>query len=131
MSFLEIEGLHVFVTGAAGGIGSAIVEEFLGMFYVLVLSHRIFWNMEWLYSETNLELSWERNHPVWKQQFLLFPQKLLTYVTIIIRLHHEHFAYRQANRGCSSRLQSHGSRQTPQFTPQHGNSTLHPGGHQR
>jgi nucleoside-diphosphate-sugar epimerase len=29
-SFLELEGLHVFVTGAAGGIGSAIVEEFLG-----------------------------------------------------------------------------------------------------
>jgi nucleoside-diphosphate-sugar epimerase len=33
-SFLELEGLHVFVTGAAGGIGSAIVDEFLGM-YVL------------------------------------------------------------------------------------------------
>jgi NAD(P)-dependent dehydrogenase (short-subunit alcohol dehydrogenase family) len=30
MSFLELEGLHVLVTGAAGGIGSAIVEEFLG-----------------------------------------------------------------------------------------------------
>ena len=30
MSFLELEGLHVFVTGAAGGIGSAIVDEFLG-----------------------------------------------------------------------------------------------------
>jgi hypothetical protein len=30
MSFLELKGLHVFVTGAAGGIGSAIVEEFLG-----------------------------------------------------------------------------------------------------
>jgi hypothetical protein len=30
MSFLKLEGLHVFVTGAAGGIGSAIVEEFLG-----------------------------------------------------------------------------------------------------
>lgn len=32
-SFLELEGLHVFVTGAAGGIGSAIVDEFLGRFY--------------------------------------------------------------------------------------------------
>ena len=31
MSFLELGGLHVFVTGAAGGIGSAIVDEFLGM----------------------------------------------------------------------------------------------------
>lgn len=30
MSFLGLEGLHVFVTGAAGGIGSAMVEEFLG-----------------------------------------------------------------------------------------------------
>jgi FlaA1/EpsC-like NDP-sugar epimerase len=30
MSFLKLEGLHVFVTGAAGGIGSAIVDEFLG-----------------------------------------------------------------------------------------------------
>lgn len=30
MSFLELEALHVFVTGAAGGIGSAIVDEFLG-----------------------------------------------------------------------------------------------------
>ncbi|KAF2833975.1 polysaccharide deacetylase family protein-like protein [Ophiobolus disseminans] len=29
MSFLKLEGLHVFVTGAAGGIGSAIVDEFL------------------------------------------------------------------------------------------------------
>jgi FlaA1/EpsC-like NDP-sugar epimerase len=30
MSFLKLEGLHVFVTGAAGGIGGAIVDEFLG-----------------------------------------------------------------------------------------------------
>lgn len=30
MSFLALEGLHAFVTGAAGGIGSAIVEELLG-----------------------------------------------------------------------------------------------------
>ncbi|ORY12262.1 polysaccharide deacetylase family protein-like protein [Clohesyomyces aquaticus] len=29
MSFLGLEGLHIFVTGAAGGIGSAIVQEFL------------------------------------------------------------------------------------------------------
>ncbi|KAH8730173.1 hypothetical protein GQ44DRAFT_482767 [Phaeosphaeriaceae sp. PMI808] len=29
MSFLGLEGLHVFVTGAVGGIGSAIVDEFL------------------------------------------------------------------------------------------------------
>jgi len=29
-SFLGIEGCHAFVTGAAGGIGSAIVKELLG-----------------------------------------------------------------------------------------------------
>ena len=29
-SFLEIEGCHAFITGAAGGIGSAAVKEFLG-----------------------------------------------------------------------------------------------------
>jgi NAD(P)-dependent dehydrogenase (short-subunit alcohol dehydrogenase family)/peptidoglycan/xylan/chitin deacetylase (PgdA/CDA1 family) len=28
-SFLQLDGLHVFITGAAGGIGSAIVQEFL------------------------------------------------------------------------------------------------------
>ncbi|KAJ4317574.1 hypothetical protein N0V94_004867 [Neodidymelliopsis sp. IMI 364377] len=28
-SFLQLDGLHVFVTGAAGGIGSAVVQEFL------------------------------------------------------------------------------------------------------
>ncbi|KAF2200490.1 polysaccharide deacetylase family protein-like protein [Delitschia confertaspora ATCC 74209] len=28
-SFLALEGLHVFITGAAGGIGSAILQEFL------------------------------------------------------------------------------------------------------
>ena len=32
MSFLGLEGLHVFVTGAAGGIGSQAVQEFLGMY---------------------------------------------------------------------------------------------------
>jgi len=31
-SFLAIEGLHAFVTGAAGGIGQAIVQELLGKF---------------------------------------------------------------------------------------------------
>jgi hypothetical protein len=36
MSFLELEGLHVFVTGAAGGIGSAIVDEFLGKRFLIV-----------------------------------------------------------------------------------------------
>ncbi len=28
-SFLSLEGLHVFVTGAAGGIGGCAVKEFL------------------------------------------------------------------------------------------------------
>lgn len=31
-SFLGLEGLHVFITGAAGGIGSQAVREFLGSF---------------------------------------------------------------------------------------------------
>ena len=31
MSYLAIEGYHAFVTGALGGIGSAIVEELLGI----------------------------------------------------------------------------------------------------
>lgn len=30
MSFLQLEGLHAFVTGAGGGIGSEIVRELLG-----------------------------------------------------------------------------------------------------
>lgn len=30
MSFLGLEGYHVFVTGAAGGIGGQAVKEFLG-----------------------------------------------------------------------------------------------------
>ena len=30
MSYLGIEGYHAFVTGARGGIGSAIVNELLG-----------------------------------------------------------------------------------------------------
>lgn len=29
-SFLELEGLHAFVTGSAGGIGVEVVNEFLG-----------------------------------------------------------------------------------------------------
>lgn len=29
-SFLGLEGLHVFITGAAGGIGKEAVREFLG-----------------------------------------------------------------------------------------------------
>ena len=36
MSYLAIEGYHAFVTGALGGIGSAIVEE-LGDFPGLYL----------------------------------------------------------------------------------------------
>ena len=32
MSFLGLEGLHVFITGAVGGIGSQAVQEFLGTY---------------------------------------------------------------------------------------------------
>lgn len=42
MSFLGLEGLHVFVTGAAGGIGSQAVQEFLGMYVFPSLSERPF-----------------------------------------------------------------------------------------
>jgi uncharacterized protein YbjT (DUF2867 family) len=35
MSFLGLEGLHVFVTGAAGGIGGQAVREFLSEFYAV------------------------------------------------------------------------------------------------
>jgi NAD(P)-dependent dehydrogenase (short-subunit alcohol dehydrogenase family) len=37
MSFLGLEGYHVFVTGAAGGIGSQVVKEFLGLSFVSIL----------------------------------------------------------------------------------------------
>ena len=40
MSFLGLENLHVFVTGAAGGIGSEVVDEFLSEFGFLVLLER-------------------------------------------------------------------------------------------
>jgi hypothetical protein len=33
MSFLGLEGLHCFITGAAGGIGGQAVKEFLGKPY--------------------------------------------------------------------------------------------------
>ena len=33
MSFLGLEGLHVFVTGAAGGIGSQAVTVFLSVYF--------------------------------------------------------------------------------------------------
>ena len=39
MSFLGLEGYHVFITGAAGGIGGQAVKEFLGMFYLDQLFH--------------------------------------------------------------------------------------------
>lgn len=40
MSFLELEGFHVFITGAAGGIATAAVKEFLCMLctYYLIQS---------------------------------------------------------------------------------------------
>lgn len=38
MSFLGLEGLHVFITGAAGGIGGQAVKEFLGRYYISCLS---------------------------------------------------------------------------------------------
>jgi NAD(P)-dependent dehydrogenase (short-subunit alcohol dehydrogenase family) len=32
MSFLGLEGYHVFISGATGGIGGQAVKEFLGQF---------------------------------------------------------------------------------------------------
>jgi hypothetical protein len=29
-TFLSLEDLHVFVTGAAGGVGGVVIKEFLG-----------------------------------------------------------------------------------------------------
>jgi hypothetical protein len=46
MSFLGLEGLHAFVTGAAGGIGGQAVKEFLGMY---IFSKQIFISSYWLY----------------------------------------------------------------------------------
>ena len=37
-SFLGLEGLHVFITGAAGGIGAAAVKEFLSMEHTHLLA---------------------------------------------------------------------------------------------
>lgn len=37
-SFLGIESCHVFVTGAAGGIGRAVVKEFLGRKFLIELT---------------------------------------------------------------------------------------------
>jgi len=34
MSFLGLEGLHVFITGGAGGIGGQAVKEFLGTYFL-------------------------------------------------------------------------------------------------
>lgn len=39
-SFLDIAGKHVFITGAAGGIGLAVVEEFLGR--TSCMSHSVY-----------------------------------------------------------------------------------------
>jgi len=37
-SFLGIESCHVFITGAAGGIGRAVVKEFLGRKFLIKLT---------------------------------------------------------------------------------------------
>jgi hypothetical protein len=41
-SFLGLEGLHVFVTGAAGGIGQRAVQEFLGRCRSIVLLLQVY-----------------------------------------------------------------------------------------
>jgi FlaA1/EpsC-like NDP-sugar epimerase len=37
ISFLGLEGRHVFITGGAGGVGSAAAKEFLGKNFKEVL----------------------------------------------------------------------------------------------
>ena len=41
MSYLALEGYHAFVTGARGGIGSAIVSQLLGTAQVQLYNHEI------------------------------------------------------------------------------------------
>jgi hypothetical protein len=40
MSFLGLEGCHVFITGAAGGIGRQAVKEFLGQSFFAIINPR-------------------------------------------------------------------------------------------
>ena len=42
MSFLGLEGLHVFITGAAGGIGTQAVTEFLSTIHTVFFVIEIF-----------------------------------------------------------------------------------------
>jgi NAD(P)-dependent dehydrogenase (short-subunit alcohol dehydrogenase family) len=41
MSYLALEGYHAFVTGARGGIGSAIVSQLLGTAQVQLYNREI------------------------------------------------------------------------------------------
>lgn len=40
MSFLGLEEYHVFITGAAGGIASAAVKEFLSMYITTMIEEQ-------------------------------------------------------------------------------------------
>jgi len=51
-SFLGLEGLHVFITGAAGGIGSRAVQEFLGRYKYMKTQVRLMTSSQPLFLQT-------------------------------------------------------------------------------
>lgn len=53
MSFLGLEGYHVFVTGAGGGIGSQAVKEFLSKSLAICIARHYLQNYSIILEEKN------------------------------------------------------------------------------